>query len=371
MWTITSVAVIEFDRIEIWSFDTAVYAIGWLFGWVLLWTPRALQPATARGPRRAISVVIPARNESTTLPHLLRPLVEQRRPGDQIVVVNDHSTDSTAKVAALFDVEVIEPPVPAEGWLGKPNACWYGASCTDAPILVFLDADVRPAPTLLDDLSAEVERNSDDLVSVQPWHRMETVGEQPSILFNLTALMGSGAFTIFGRRATANVAFGPVIALDRTTYLAAGGHGAPGVRSIITEDIGLARAVGRSHVRIGTPASTTFRMYPTGLGALVEGWTRSIAAGARFVPWWLALATACWVWSLAGGWLAMPVVYPLSALQIYVLGRRVGSIHPVTAVLFPLLVITFVIVFARSLGAIVFRRSVTWKGRRIDATTHR
>ena len=79
----------------------------------------------------------------------------------------------------------------------------------------------------------------------------------------------------------------------------------------------------------------------------------------------IALATLGWVWSVAGGWIAVPIVYPLTALQVWVLGRRAGRVHPITAALFPLLVIVFAAVFLRSLHAVAFRRDVTWKGRRV------
>jgi 4,4'-diaponeurosporenoate glycosyltransferase len=365
MWSTTNVVAVDIVGVEHGALELAMYAVGWVIGWLLLWSPRRL-PTASSNIRRSVAIVIPARNEAQSLPQLLRPLVGQQRPGDQIVVVDDHSDDGTARVAELFGVDVVVPPTPPPGWLGKPNACWFGANQTDASILVFLDADVRPGPSLLDDLTGEVERHPTSVISMQPWHRMHTVGEQPSILFNVMALMGSGAFTIIRRRTAATVAFGPVVAIDRAPYLAAGGHSAPSVRSMITEDIGLARAVGRSVLFVGTPDTTTFRMYPSGLGGLTQGWTRSIASGARFVPWWLAIATICWIWSLAGGWIATPIVYPLTAIQVYVLGRRAGTINPIAAALFPILVIVFVAIFIRSLLAVLLRRQVTWKGRRVD-----
>ena len=283
------------------------------------------------------------------------------------MVVDDHSTDGTARVALALGAEVVTPPPPPDGWLGKPNACWHGALATTEETLVFLDADVRPGSTLLDDLAAAVAVDPRVLVSMQPWHQMSTVGEQPSILCNVTALMGCGAFTVFGERTAADVAFGPVIAVDRSTYDAAGGHAAPTVRSMHTEDIGLARAVGRSTLFVGSPSTTTFRMYPGGFGELVRGWTRSIATGARFTRWWLALATVAWVCSIAGGWIAAPLTYPLIALQIWVLGRRAGTTDPRAALLFPLLVVVFALIFLRSAAAIVFRRELNWKGRDVDA----
>jgi hypothetical protein len=81
----------------------------------------------------------------------------------------------------------------------------------------------------------------------------------------------------------------------------------------------------------------------------------------------LSIAVALWVWSLAGGWLAEPLVYPLSAVQFWVLGRRAGSMHPLTALLYPLAVVVFALIFLRSMLAVVLRRQVTWKQRSVAA----
>lgn len=349
--------------------DLLLYAIGWCCGWLLLSRPRRLpgpvrvDAGTGRSP---VAVVIPARNEAAALPHLLPPLAGQLRPGDELVVVDDHSDDGTGEIAAELGATVIRPPALPDGWLGKPHACWQGSSATTASTLVFLDADVRPADDLLDRLAAATDAAPDALVSVQPWHVTERFDEQASLLCNVTALMGSGAFTAAGERLTATVAFGPVLSLRRDVYDRVGGHAHPSVRAMHTEDIGLARAVGRVRLFTGRP-DVAFRMYPDGLRQLVGGWTRSIATGARYTPWWLTAVVMAWVTSLAGGWLVEPLVYPLSAVQVWVLGRRAGSIHPVTAVLYPLAVLVFAWIFLRSLAALLLRRQVTWKGRDVDA----
>lgn len=366
---ITSTIGIEVFGIEHGPVELALYAFGWLCGWFLLARPRHLPPGGPTGSRPPVAVVIPARNEEDSLPHLLDALASSRRDGDRIVVVDDHSSDRTAAVAREFGAEVTTPPTPPPGWLGKPNACWHGANCADGAVLVFLDADVRPGPTLLDDLAAEVGRHPDDVISMQPWHTMPTASEQFSILCNTTALMGCGAFTASRRLRGGTVAFGPVVAVDRATYFRSGGHAAETVRSRHTEDIGLARSVGRSRLFVGTPDGTTFRMYPTGLAELMRGWTRSFATGARSIPWWSALATFCWVFSVAGGWLAAPLVYPLTAVQLWILGRRAGTIRPWAAALFPVLMLVFTAIVVRSLYAVLFGRGVTWKGRPVDTRT--
>ncbi len=361
------------------TIDVALFAVGWSSGWLLLWRTRPL-PArcvvdSARGnPRSPIAVVIPARNEAHAIGELVRAISGQLRPGDELVVVDDHSTDDTASVATDSGARTVSaPPLPA-GWLGKPHACWQGALATRAPTLLFLDADVRPAPDLLDRIGPISDEHSNEIVSVQPWHRTEGWQEQASLLCNVTALMGAGAFTIAVDRIPPNVAFGPVLAVQRETYLRIDGH--RGVRTMHTEDIGLARAAGGAMLFTGRP-DTSFRMYPGGLADVIRGWTRSIATGARFARWWIVLATACWMAALAGGWLAggfppkTPVesiaVYTLCAAQVWVLGRRAGSLHPLTALLFPIAVLVFVVVFARSAVAVALRREVTWKGRRVEA----
>ena len=128
----------------------------------------------------------------------------------------------------------------------------------------------------------------------------------------------------------------------------------------------LARTVDSARLYTGG-RDATMRMYPGGLRDLVDGWTRTIATGARHAPWWAVAATIAWIWSLAGGWLAVPWVYPLSALQVWVLGRRAGSFSPWIAIVYPAAVVVFVVVVARSAWRVVRRRDVVWKDRPVPA----
>ena len=315
-----------------------------------------------------MTVVVPARDEEASLRSLLATVVPQLRPGDHCLVVDDESSDRTAAVAAEGGAEVVAAPPRPDGWTGKAWACATGAdlaagSREAGDVLVFIDADVRlEHPDVLDRLSAEVGAAPDGLVSIQPWHRTGRPVEQLSLFFNVTALMGSVAFTVLGTRVRPTLAFGPVLACRRAAYEAGGGHAHPSVRGAMAEDIALARRFPSVRIFTGRP-DVSFRMYPGGLRPLVQGWTKNIASGAASVRWWFALLIVGWLWSLNGGWITSVWFYGASAVQVLVLGRRAGRFGPISALAYPVLVVCFLLVFLRSVVLTLFRRPVPWKGR--------
>jgi glycosyltransferase involved in cell wall biosynthesis len=84
------------------------------------------------------AAIIPAYNEATRLPRVLQA-VRAASLIDEIVVVSDGSTDGTYQVARRFDgVRALQLPQN----LGKGGAMHVGACLCEAPVLVFLDADL-------------------------------------------------------------------------------------------------------------------------------------------------------------------------------------------------------------------------------------
>jgi 4,4'-diaponeurosporenoate glycosyltransferase len=341
--------------------STLLFTVGWMAGWLMLWRGRRLPSAAVR--RRSIAVVVPARNEATSIGVLVRSVVPQLRAGDEFVVVDDHSSDDTAAIARAAGATVIECPVLPDGWAGKPHACHVGAIHTTAEIVLFLDADVHLGPGELDRLATAVTAAPNTLVSMQPWHRTERAVEQWSMPFNIAALMGSAAFTVAGSRVRPRVAFGPVMALTRAHYEAIGGHAHPAVRSAVLEDIALARLATSTELFTGSPSGTTFQMYPDGIRSLVEGWTKGIGIGFDSTPWWAAIATAAWVTSVAGGWLTSPWFAVATLVQVGVLARRAGGFRWYSVVGAPVLVAFFAAVSVGSIFRRYTGRAVTWKGR--------
>ncbi len=91
-----------------------------------------------------ISVVIPALNDADMLRECLAALAAQTRPADEIVVVDNASTDDTARVARAAGARVVFEPLR-----GIFPATAAGFDAAHGDILARLDADSRPAPDWL------------------------------------------------------------------------------------------------------------------------------------------------------------------------------------------------------------------------------
>ncbi|HEY0248814.1 MAG TPA: glycosyltransferase [Gryllotalpicola sp.] len=93
--------------------------------------------AAASAVASRLSVVIPARNEAAIIDDCLSALVHQSDPVDEIIVVDNGSTDSTAERAAAYPgVTVLYEAVPG---IGRTRALGFDAASGD--IIARIDAD--------------------------------------------------------------------------------------------------------------------------------------------------------------------------------------------------------------------------------------
>jgi glucosyl-3-phosphoglycerate synthase len=97
-----------------------------------------------------VSVCLPARDEEATVGHIVasvrRSLMERVPLVDEVVVMDDGSTDGTAEAAQWEGATVSRVgavlPSLAPG-TGKGNALWRSLFVTEGDIVVWIDADVR------------------------------------------------------------------------------------------------------------------------------------------------------------------------------------------------------------------------------------
>lgn len=332
-----------------------------------------------------VSVIIPARNEAVSLPALLESLKIQSLTPYEVIVVDDASTDGTGEIAREHGVTVLSSQVPATGWTGKSYACWVGAEAADGELLCFLDADVTLGERGLERLVTAF-RERGGLVSTLPRHVTRRSYEALSAFFNVVSAMGTGAFSSFGRRGKTRVASGPAMICSATDYETAGGHRK--IAAEIVDDV----ALGQSFSNAGLPVwcfsgggDVTYRMYPSGMNQLIEGWSKNFATGAAWIAIPQFILVAAWVTgaltavlliasALAGlvmgsspaSGLVGPTIYYLAyATQIRYFEIRLGRFPRWAALFFPIGVVFFTAVFACSLlSTFVFHR-VSWKGRTI------
>lgn len=355
----------------------------------VLWLARDLRTLPAPGSHRAragdVSVVVPARDEEGTLPALLASLRDLDLGVREVLVVDDASRDATATVARDAGAVVLPAGAPPVGWTGKAWACDVGARASRGDLLLFLDADTTLAPDALGGL-LEVHARYGGLVSVQPFHTVVRAYEQLSAYFNAVAVLASGAFR--RRPGGRPMAFGPCLLTSRADYERAGGHAA--VRAEILDDVQLAAAYQRAGLPVrclvGGP-SVRMRSYPGGIRQLADGWTKNFASGASAAAPGPTLGAVAWIGLhhavAVGAVLAVaetaigdvagaqghPAVWALAwvvvAAQLRSLLGRLGSFRWWSWLLFPVPLLAFDVIFARSLAGTVVRRSVRWRGREV------
>jgi len=100
-----------------------------------------------------ISVVIPTRNDAQLLAVCLEALARQSRRADEVIVVDNGSTDTTAEVCAAAGVRRIAVDVP-----GIAAATARGFDEARSAVIARLDTDSVPPPDWLERVAAILER---------------------------------------------------------------------------------------------------------------------------------------------------------------------------------------------------------------------
>ncbi len=236
---------------------------------------------------------------------------------------------------------------------------------------MFLDADTWFEPGGLGRIVSTYRRGA-GVLSVVPYHRVSTAAEQLSAFFNLMMTLGIGAFTAWGQEPDG--LFGQMMVIERAIYDSVGGH--ERVRGEVLENLHLARHLRGAGVKLRCASgrgSLSFRMYGGGVREMVDGWGKGFASGAGATSGlvmslsvvWLSGAVMAAVAALAGHRWVGALVYLAYVVQSFVLLRKIGSFGVVTALLYPVPLMFFFVVF----GASVVRggRGVSWKGRVVRA----
>ena len=321
------------------------------------------------------SIIIPARNEGKTLPHLLNSILRSSVRPAEIVLVDDGSTDNTATVADSFGARVVPSAPLPDGWTGKTWACYQGARLAKTDLLFFLDADVSFFADGLERIVAAWAHQGDKrtALSVLPYHDISAGYEQLSLIFNLLMAAGAGGFGALSSQSL----FGQSLLISRELYFEVDGH--QSVKNAVLENLRLAPILRAKRARIVSLAGAgtlRMRMFPEGFQQMTESWSKAFVQGARDSSRLIVFCSVLWIsalWSCpflllinAGhSRAALTVVYLLLALQLYFTARQLGRYRLVTCLFYLVPLAYYCFVFGRSMVNRAAGRKAVWKGRNV------
>ena len=358
--------------------------------------PRKFEPSSAP----LVSVLVPARNEARRITPCLRSLLAQDYPNYEIIVLNDHSEDETARVVLELGLtrekssahRLLEGrPLPV-GWTGKGWACHQLAAAARGNYLLFTDADTVHAPESLGACVGHALDTQAALLSAWPRQETGTWSEKAVIPLVYLLLLGALPHRMlqrlqrhpeYARRMTARglatlgAANGQYLLFRRDAYEGIGGHAA--VRDHLVEDVALGRLVaartaeGLRLVNCDGSQLVSCRMY-TSFPEVWEGFTKNLRAAfaESAATFWLFGALqavglvlpfiwVCLPW-VSGRWWWLPMcqVVWLYALRAVLAARFRTSwlgvwLHPVGQ--------TLSLVIGLNSWRLSARQGVTWKGR--------
>jgi chlorobactene glucosyltransferase len=340
-----------------------------------------------------VSIIVPVRNEIDNVAPCLAGLTAQIRlaPRSEIIVVDDGSDDGTVTVVERYmglgrRVRLAAcGPLP-DGWVGKPYACWRGASLAGGDWLCFIDADVRAAPELVATAISIAEAHGIDMLSLHPFQDLGSFWERLVIPAGYLMLACAKEFGSTedpaSRAADAN---GQFVLIRRGAYFAVGGHAAVGAE--ICEDKALATRVQQAgfcfQVRAAEHLART-RMYRD-FHSLWEGLSKNAteildsasgtlaAALTGSIVGWLVLALPI---AIGAALLAEPTAvagigFVLSVIgSAIVIGIQIGTARyfRVTAAFGLLFACGYTLAAAIACHGALLRRGgrVRWRGRTYD-----
>jgi glycosyltransferase involved in cell wall biosynthesis len=233
-------------------------------------------------------------------------------PDFEVIVIDDRSTDGTARVLdALADPagrlrRLLVAELPPD-WLGKNHANALGATSATGDWLLFTDADIRFTPQTLSRAMRCALEGPWDHLTAAPHARL------PGAVLSQFALYFGLLFSLFARpwaardpRSRAHVGIGAFNLVRRTAYDSIGGHGALRLRP--DDDLKLGKLLKQAGFR---------QLFLNGYGAIEVEWYAS----------WREVRDGLMKNLFAGAGYSVPLTVGGSLLHLAVLaGPPVGAV---------------------------------------------
>jgi chlorobactene glucosyltransferase len=238
-----------------------------------------------------VSICVPARNEERGIRACLQSLLKQDYPQFEVIVVNDHSTDSTGNLIhglANSDsrLTALEGEALPDGWLGKPFALYQAFHKAKGDILLFTDADPVFEPHALRTAVSTMQERDLDALTLMPKAEFGSFWEravQPTIFGFIASLTRFKNVNDPDHKSA--MGFGAFLMFKRSAYEAIGGH--EGGRADVLEDVLIAKRLKKAGFKLLVADAKrlfSIRMY-YGFIEIWTGWRKNMfLAMKRSVP---------------------------------------------------------------------------------------
>jgi len=333
-----------------------------------------------------VSVIIPARDEEDSIVQTLKSLIDQKYETIEIIIVNDRSTDNTAKYIENFideiktsgsnkDVQVLHIDELPTGWLGKNYALYKGYAKSIGNYLLFTDADIQFSKETIHSAMVYFQSNQLDHLTLMPYLKSRQFWLRGFIHLFIFSLylskwpwksnndkqnsqgIGIGAFNLISREAYEKIGTHKKIALRPDDDLQLGmlvKHNGQKQRLLL----------GKKYIEVEWYQS---------FSAMLKGLEKNIFAGLHYSTFMLIgvifglmvfyLSPFLGVW-LLDGWhavvcgVSMIIILLLYLIYIRKLFRDTGY----DVLLFPIFVLLLIYVFLRSCLITIFKGGIRWRG---------
>ena len=208
------------------------------------WQSAPELPAASPPAFPDVDIIVPARDEADTIGPAIASLLAQDYSGKfRVLLVDDNSTDGTAALAgAAPRLAVISLQSKPCGWSGKLWALSQGVAESDAPVLLFTDADIVHDPRHLSSLVAKLLLSGTDLVSEMVHLNCSSLVERalvPAFVYFFQMLYPFNL--VNDPRSRVAAAAGGTVLIRRAALQRIGGINA--IKGSLIDDVALARAV--------------------------------------------------------------------------------------------------------------------------------
>jgi len=328
----------------------------------------------------SVTIVVPARNEASTIEPALRSLRKLDYPNYELVVVDDRSDDGTGDLIRRIvsedggaPVRVISVRELPSGWLGKTHAMWVGAQQSKSDWILFTDADVVFRADSVRRAVAYAEKQEVDHLILFPTMLTYTPGERMmTALFQALIGFGHRPWKVPDPDARDYIGVGAFNLIRRSAYQKMGTY--ERLHMAIMDDMELGRLVKKCHYhqRCAFGHNLARIHWAQGTMGIVRNVTKNFFAYMRFKPW-IAFATACAlllmnVWPFvmvffSSDWATVGYVVALVCILAIYAGMAPKSgigpwyffTHPISASLFAYAVVLSAVTTLRQGG-------VEWRG---------